>query len=132
MWHASYSSELVQSPSSFRASALAIFDRVLAGVGDPEKQWVDRLHGGQALQIRRRLTELEAQTIGGMDDVRGLPEAMDRVRTVSEESGIPMTQLLKAEPEILDPSCPIYQPGRLKHLRPEATSAPGRISDGAA
>lgn len=90
----------------------------------------ERLHGGKALQIRRRLTEDESRTIGGMDDIRGLPEAMDRVRTVSEESGIPIQRLLKAEPEILDPSCPIYQPGRLQHLRPEAATAPGRMLEG--
>jgi hypothetical protein len=59
-----------------REKALA----ALAGIGDDSLQWES--WSGKAYHIRRRLTEDEALPIGPVIDIRGTPEAENRLRPV--------------------------------------------------
>lgn len=72
MWHASVSGFGLSS-ETLRAAAL----RVLAGVGNETVgQWEER--GSKAYHVRRRLTDDEAKRVGGVCDIRGTPEALQR------------------------------------------------------
>lgn len=77
MWHTSVSG-FGLSIDTLRSKAL----RVLEGVGDPTLgQWEEI--GIKAFHLRRRLTDEEAQRVGGVCDIRGTVEAQqqfDRMR----------------------------------------------------
>lgn len=54
----------------------------LAGVGDPDAgEWAHHTPGGYT-HLRRRLNPVEALAVGPVVDVRGTPEAAERLRDV--------------------------------------------------
>ena len=72
MWHTSISG-FGLSVETLRAKAASVLD----GVGDSTLgEWEER--GIKAFHVRRRLTDVEAITVGGVCDVRGTPEARTR------------------------------------------------------
>jgi hypothetical protein len=61
-----------------RQAALA----ALRGVGDETSQWEEWT--GRAYHIRRKLTEQEQGQTGPVRDIRGTPEALQRIEKVLE------------------------------------------------
>lgn len=79
MWHVSVApaSKIALSPNTLRAWAL----RELDGVGDVTRgQWEEWT--GRAYHVRRRLSEAEEAVIGPAVDIRGKPEALERLAAV--------------------------------------------------
>lgn len=75
VWHAS-------ARGLDEAVSWAMAERALKGVGDPALgEW--REHGS-AMHIRRRLTDAERASVGGMEvrDIRGTWEEQKRLRAV--------------------------------------------------
>lgn len=79
MWHASISP--YRSGITRTSTLFAIAERVLEGVGDRfAGEW--REVGQCAVHLRRRLTAIEAAEIDPVCDIRGTPEAAERVRAM--------------------------------------------------
>jgi hypothetical protein len=78
VWHASVAWQRIFLPDSeLRRIAFELLD----GYGDPAAgQWEEK--GASAFHLRRRLTETEAALVGPVVDIRGTPEASQRVWAV--------------------------------------------------
>lgn len=78
VWHASVASRgLPLSMALLRQQALAVLD----GVGDESLgQWEEE--GEIAYHIRRRVSAIEAETVGPLRDIRGTPEVEQRLSPV--------------------------------------------------
>ena len=116
MWHASYSSHLTLPSGHLDQLAKTRLAGILEGVGDREHEWREpSLYCDRIRQVRRRMTRAEREACP-LRNLRGTDEALERVRAVARASGFAYADLLKIEPEILDPKCSIYQPDRLFRL----------------
>lgn len=78
MWHASAGAQGIVLGNK---TLLGYARKALDGVGDAELgEWVEI--GERAVHLRRRLSEHEAGVVGPVMDVRGTPEAEQRLRYV--------------------------------------------------
>jgi len=58
--------------------------KALHGVGDPSLgEWHEWT--GVAYHVRRRLSEVEMPMVGPVLDIRGTPEAMERLKAIADE-----------------------------------------------
>lgn len=75
MWHVS----VAQKTNYPLVRRDTIAREILEGLGDADLgEWVEE--GSLALHVRRRLSEDEARGIGPALDIRGTPDARERVR----------------------------------------------------
>ena len=74
---------------------------VMEGIGDDNLgQWIDEraTDGGlNVVNVRRRLTDEEAQLAGGVRDIRGTAEFDKRINLMSRKLGVPPRQLAQME-----------------------------------
>jgi hypothetical protein len=80
VWHASASA--INEPTAW-----AMAERALSGVGDPPLgEWRERGRG--VMHLRRRLSDAERASVGGLDvrDIRGSDEERARIRALLRDA----------------------------------------------
>lgn len=67
----------------------------LFGVGDRTKEWLEWT--GRAFHVRRRLTEDEEALVGPASDLRGKPQAMERLKAAWPTLPAPLMRMALEE-----------------------------------
>jgi len=95
VWHASASLGRAKALDAWELRNAAV--RALAGVGDAKLgEWMDVTE--IAVHLRRRLSHREQLLVGPVVDIRGTPEAAERVAVVAKQCpNIPVWKLAENE-----------------------------------
>jgi len=76
--------------------------KALYGVGNRLREWVKTMPGSERIIVCRRTTRAETEALGGVRDLRGLPEALERLLAVAQAvPGLGFEYLSSLEPELM-------------------------------
>ena len=95
MWHVSVSHKTGYAAKRHYRN---LCQKVLFGLGRPEKEWTeDRIRDVNVLHVRRLMTDDEMQEMGYPLDIRNTAEADSRIETIAQATSIPIHILWEME-----------------------------------